>query len=433
MAMKNLLVVAGQFPPSTVIGAQRPLRLVRRIRKFGWEPHVLTIADRCMHPLDFNIAQDVLSSTHIEKVPCWSIWQHSILWRLKSKPGISRFLSRVCRAILERTEFLLPTDERYPWVIAATRRGVSMVERHNIDLIWSTTPMLSNLCLARRVSRRTNVPYIADFRDVTLLGNERDMSIREKRRVKIERQVLRDAVGVTYVAPSQINVLCEKHPFVKDMPKALLYNWFEESEIKACQPSQFDCSTILHGGSLYGGVRRLDGFLNGLSRVIKHTSAGGKRLQFLQFGYEDDAELLRREARKLDIAGAVKLEAVIPRKMFLSACCGSDILLLASAPDTGIVPWFGAIPIKLYDYFAACRPILVVGPPGCEAGKMVTRLNRGIAVPDDAPELIAEAIERLLRETGDSGKLDLSLEAVKEFEASEIVKKMSGFFHRVLS
>ena len=221
MAMKNLLVVAGQFPPSTTMGAQRPLRLVHRIREFGWEPHVLTMAYRCMHPVDFNIAQDVLSSTHIEKVPCWSIWQHSRLWRLKSKPGISRFLSKVYRAIWERTEPLLPADELYPWVIAATGKGVSMVERHNIDLIWSTTPMLSYLCLARRLSRKTNVPYIVDFRDVTLLCGEKDMSARERKNVQIERQILHDAVGVTYTAPGQINVLCEKHPFVEDMPKAL--------------------------------------------------------------------------------------------------------------------------------------------------------------------------------------------------------------------
>ena len=62
---------------------------------------------------------------------------------------------------------------------------------------------------------------------------------------------------------------------------------------------------------------------------------------------------------------------------------------------------------------------------------MVRRLNRGLAAPDDAASEIAGAIERLLQDEGESGPLDLSLEAVREFEASFAVRELATFLTEV--
>jgi len=337
------------------------------------------------------------------------------------------------RAFAKISEPLIPLDEFYPWAIAATRRGVSMVKRYHIDLIWSTSPKPSYLYLAKRIFKKTGIPYVADFRDVQKLGTDQDISRRERRAVEIERQILRDAAGLTYAAPAQINVLCEKHAFVRDMRSKLIYNWFEASEATVFPPRQFHCATILHGGNLYGGHRRLDGFLDGLSKLVKRAAATNARLQFLQFGHEPDMRFLTRGLNVRGLTEAATVSDSLPRNEFMSACRGADILLVVVGRDKGSEQHANAVPGKLYDYFAACRPILVIGPPGCEAGKMVTRLNRGLAVSDNAPESIAEAIEQLLKGVGNKGKLDLSLEAVKEFEASVTLKKMAGFFSQVLS
>ena len=48
-----------------------------------------------------------------------------------------------------------------------------------------------------------------------------------------------------------------------------------------------------------------------------------------------------------------------------------------------------------------------------------------------SPKEIAEAIGRLLNSQGPSGNLDLSMEAVKEFEASYAVAETAKFFESV--
>jgi hypothetical protein len=429
--MKQLLVVTGQFPPSATMGAQRPLRLVRRIQEFGWQAQVLTLPARCMYPLDYHLGQDVLSSLQVERVPCRSIWQHSTWWK-RHKSGLPRIMAVVGRALAKFTEPLIPIDELYPWALFATSRGISLVKQRGIDLIYSTAPKLSYLYLAGRISHKTGVPYVVDFRDVTMRGDEQNFSAREKKQYLMEQKIIRDAAGLIYVAPGQRDILFDKYPFINDKPTSLIHNWFETNEVQSCPPRQFEYNAIIHGGNLTrGNTLKVDGFLDGLKIYFKKCSDNIGNVKFHHYGPSRDIIPLAHEAEIRHLEEVVHAGTSLTRSEYLSVCRGADILLLVVGRDVGTMQHAQAIPGKLYDYLAACRPILVVGPPGCEAGKMVMRLNRGLSVSDDDPNAIADAIDKLLQENGSTGKLDLSPGKVQEFEASTAVRKMADFFNLV--
>jgi hypothetical protein len=134
---------------------------------------------------------------------------------------------------------------------------------------------------------------------------------------------------------------------------------------------------------------------------------------------------------RMGVEQLVKFQPSLPRLDFLSACLGAAILLLAVGHDANGLSHEGAIPAKLFDYFAAARPILVVGPEGCEAGRLVRRLNRGMAVANDRPDDIANAIRRLMAGQGHAGHLDLSAEGVREFESATVMRKVAAFLDSV--
>lgn len=253
---------------------------------------------------------------------------------------------------------------------------------------------------------------------------------RARRTWQLERAVLRDAAGLVYVASGQGEVLAKKHPFVADMPKCLVYNGFEASEMSPARVRPSDRPTILHGGNLYG-TRRVDGLLAALAILRQRGRPESAGAVFQNFGSATNTDMLTRGAAHYGVTAAVQTGETLPRREFLSACRGADVLLVPVGHDAPPAQHAGAIPSKLYDYFSACRPILVVGPRDCEAARMVRRLNRGLAAPDDAPDQIAAAIDQLLQGRGASGKLDLSLEAVAEFESSATVRKMADFFSTV--
>ena len=143
--LERLLVIAPHFPPSTVVGVQRALRLVRRIPQFGWEPYVLTRPPQCQIRPRVDGGDEELAGVRVWTVPCRSVWWHDVYcW--PQLPVRWRNLPRLAaRAFARVTYPLLPVDMDYPWVLAATSLGVAVVRRYRIDLIWSTAPPLSAL------------------------------------------------------------------------------------------------------------------------------------------------------------------------------------------------------------------------------------------------------------------------------------------------
>lgn len=414
-----------------MIGGQRPLRVVRRIREFGWEPHVLTVPERCCEPADPDLGRDVRATTHIERVACWNLYHHSIAW-YPAKSIVRRAVLKAGRGVGYALSKFMPLDLDYLWALAATRAGISMVRRLGVDLIWATSPVNSTILLAHRVSRATGVPFVADFRDVRPKLKASRMTGWNRRNVQIERAALRGAAGISVSAPVQRETLLAKHGAVVEKPFLLVHNWFEAEEAQGCTAKVFDRPTIIHGGVLYGGTRRLDGFLEALALLRGNgASQEARRLQFCQHGIERTDKLLSAMSAKLGLSGTVVIGAYLDRQGFLSHCRGARILLLAVGRNERGREHAQAIPGKLYDYFATQRPVLVVGPPDCEAGRMVERVHRGMAVADDSPGEIAEAIERLLDGKGRNGPLDLSAEAVSEFESHSAIRRIASFFDGV--
>jgi len=425
--MKRLLIVAQHFAPSSVVAAQRPLKLVRRMREFGWEPFVLTMPPGCQQAIDWEVGRDIPEDIVVKTVPCRSLWRHSVDWH-RAQPGLARVWSVAKKVLAKYSYPLVPVDEGYPWVLAARRAGVRLVRRNKIDLIWATSPPFSSLCLARDIHLRTGVPYVADFRDVKRLCDKNLMPRRERRNARIESVLMRDAAGITYISPPQLEILRKKHLFVDEVPSCLAYNWFEAGEAELEATQTYDRLTILHGGALYGGARRLGGFLEALSILTNRGEGEAKRIQFVQHVTESKVDDLRAGIDQHALHDAVQIRPSLSRPEFLSACRSADILLLVVGHNVGPMEHAGTIPAKLFDYFLACRPVLVIGPPDCEAGKVIVRTNRGLAVPDEVPDQIAEAINRLLSGQGNNGPLDLSLDSISEFEASTAVQHLSRFF-----
>lgn len=428
---RRLLIISRLFAPCLGVGAQRAIKLARRIREFGWEPYVLTASEHCQYPSHPRVGADVLEQTIVRRVPCWSPWLH-LDGKEDSSKGWGQIYRQAERCFLKLTQPLLPLDAAYPWVLAATGLGVRMVHQLGIDLIWATSPPLPSVYLARAVGKRTGTPYIADFRDVITGKGVGWRSGRQRRSLQWMRAVIHDAAGVTYVSPGQRPLLRRICPQFEQMPNRLAYNWFEPWQVNGAPAVPLERPTIFHGGGLYGGWRRVSGFLEALM-LLRRRGDPRLRVNFLQHGMENDMSFLRRDAERHGATEAVRVGGALPYAEFQRVCRAADALLLVVGRDADDGQHAGAIPGKLYDYIAACRPILVIGPPGCEAGKIVSRLNRGITAVDDDPQRIARGIQLLLENRGDNGPLDLTIQGAGEFEASSMLRGLAEFFESVLT
>lgn len=423
----KLLIVSPVFAPMAASGAKRATRLAIKIRDYGWLPYVITTPPQHYDSTDPSAPMSSLENIPIIRISCRSVWHNSKWWR-RARPGIPLLFAGICRALSKITMPLLPTDDWFPWSLLSTSAGINLVRDNKIDVIWASAPPLSALHLAYRIWKRTGVPYVVDFRDVRHNFAAPRLA---KLAIRSERTVVENAAGITYVAPKQIDTLHSMYYKSTQIPSELIYNWFDPLQLDTHNVHNFARPTILHGGILYGGVRRVDGFFAALAKLRKSETYKSRQFQFLHLGLKAEMPFLTQKVGQYAVEDIVFLQNTIPEKEFESYCRGADILLLVVGHDTAETEHADAIPGKLYDYLAARRPILVVGPKGCEAGKIVRRIRRGIAVSDDDPDEIAGAIRLLLNPQDSSDLLDLSDAAAKEFESDTVVSRLSAFLKRV--
>ena len=85
-------------------------------------------------------------------------------------------------------------------------------------------------------------------------------------------------------------------------------------------------------------------------------------------------------------------------------------------------------PLKLYEYLAAGRPILVLGDQ-TEAARIVSEAGAGFAAPAGDPEAIASALRRLVTEP----PAPTEPERIRQFEYPALVDRMAAVIDRVAS
>src|SRR3989442_8566598 len=149
--MKRVLIVSYFFPPASNMGSHRMVRFVRHLREFGWEPVLLTAPDAL-----------AMGDTEIHRVKGADL---TALWRKTQGGGGGPSRSRGITTFLNRWAMI--PDKYFPWIGPAARAGAQI---KNIAAIYSTSDPLSDHLVARRLSRQTGVPFVAEFRDLWL-GN----------------------------------------------------------------------------------------------------------------------------------------------------------------------------------------------------------------------------------------------------------------------
>jgi hypothetical protein len=86
------------------------------------------------------------------------------------------------------------------------------------------------------------------------------------------------------------------------------------------------------------------------------------------------------------------------------------------------------IPSKLYDYFAARRPILALAG-NAEPNRLVVEAGAGLAPPADDPDAIADALVALRTRAQGPARGEVPAEALRPFTAVEQARS----FARVLN
>lgn len=399
---RNVLLIAAAYYPSNAAGAHRPVKAAKYLPGYGWNPLVLC-ADwpRVQYPRRFDpelaLEEDVCPTFRVSYTP--------------------RRSGRLGRAAGRAAMAAFPYSSPRGKLRAFLREAGRIIETAPIDLVWSTYLPGYTHVVARDVSKRAGVPWVADFRD---LPDQEGDSWVARRSVKYEIDVCARASAFTTTSDTLARLLESRH----DVPVHVVLNGFDPDDYESGVVPSSERFEITHYGTLYEH-RDPRPLFRALDLMDERGDIDLDRV-VVEFHSQPESAI-RDFARGFRCERVVRALGRIPYRTMLRRERESSVLLLLKAPAGG-----GAIPTKLLEYLGAGRPVLNIPGDGGEVDRILSGTHGGVSAR--TPEEIAEVLKTWYDEWRSTGApVCTSIpERVARYRRSEQTRRLADVFQSVL-
>ncbi len=387
--MRKVLVVTYYWPPAGGPGVQRVLKFCKYLPEFGWKPVILTVRNGEFPNIDNTFINE---SKNMDIHKTMSLDPFLIYKIISKKKSISTFtldhgstsgFSSFSKWI--RLNCFLP-DARKGWVPFGIHKGKDVIKNENIDLIFSSGPPHSLHFIAKKLKEIYQIPWVADFRDpwtdiFHLEGHSR-LDIAQKIDQKKENKILTSADVITTVSSGLQKLFRKKQ--IQTRVKVIT-NGYDESDFIGHPPLKNENKKIII--SYVGGMAKSQ-IQKTFFLAIKNLKKLGYALtiQFVGNVHPDINEWIER----FDIKDEIIFIGYEPHHKAIHYMISSNFLLLV-VPKTRNNK--GIVTGKVFEYLRAKTPIICIGPPDSDVGKIILETQSGLVFNYDD----SQGIETMIR------------------------------------
>lgn len=423
--MKKVLVITYYWPPAGGPGVQRWLKFISYLRDFGMEPF-LYIPENPHYPVEDN----TLLAQVPENVRTYSLkisepmqWAGRFL-----KKDVKRISSGVITAekqgLLERVllwvrgNFFIP-DARVLWVKPSVTYLGELLERETIDMLITTGPPHSLHLIGLALKKKYGIKWVADFRDPwTSIGYHDKLKLGRSARKKhrqLERMVLNaaDKVIVTSMTTASEFGQITKKPIV------VVTNGYDPNIYAVDPPPVEPGFVISHIGSMLSG-RNPVALWHVLGEMIAENVRFREQFCLRLVGVVSPDVL--QSLKKYGLEPYLEQVAYVAHSEAVRYQQTSQLLLLVEidSEDTR-----GILPGKLFEYIAARRPILAIGPAGWEAGDIIRETGAGAVFNHQDTDKIREELNSWFRQFME-GTLKHNGGNIEKYSRRELTRKLAS-------
>jgi len=390
--MRNVLVVAVDFPPQGGSGTVRLAKFVKYLPEFGWLPTVVCLDN--VWNYDPSLLRDVPPSVRVHRVPLPAL-ARSVLTRTSRKPrpaacGLPPASShRLARTTVTVTRALLQPDTLAVWVPSAVRICSRLLNKTAFDAILTSSPPHSTQLIGWLLRGRfPQIPWIADYRDPWSESHVMVSRIRKRANRLLEGMCHRRASRVIVVTEGRREQTLELFPSLVEEKLIAITNGFDPADYYPTTAFDKDRPlTLSFVGSLYEGRR--DTLLVPALLELAAKSLAPQQLQVRFVGTV--SPYMQRSLQPLIDVGLVKLIPFLPRDQALAEMAAADALLLLESdiPELRLCH-----SNKLFEYLATGNPILAIAGEG-ETSALLRQAPNAVVVHPGDKEGIKTAILNL--------------------------------------
>jgi glycosyltransferase involved in cell wall biosynthesis len=411
----RILVVSFRFPPYNSVGAVSVGKTVKYLIALGHDVRVVTARDQQLPgtvPLEID-ARSVVSTGWVNPMrlaqPAVGGGARVEATGFSAGRKHARAIHRVGRVYRST---MIP-DGQIGWTWPALRAGRRIVDRWRPDVIYASAPPFTSLIVASALAFRTGIPWVAGLRDLWSDNPYRRIRLASADRA-LESRVLRSAAGVVATTDEARDVVRTRFR----VPTVTVMNGFDPEDLRDRtidpDPAQL---RIVHTGALIHDRRDPTPLFDAMRTV---RSEG--RTIMAEF-YGRDSVVVAKDAERAAVGDLVHARGPVSYHVALQIQRDADVLLLLQPIDADEL---GICPAKVFEYAAARRPVLAIGPKDGVAARLIANFGLGVHVQH------AGDIEPRLRAWCDAksgaGRLpDVAERPPNELSRRTQVQKLSDF------
>lgn len=375
--MKRVLIVTYYWPPSGGAGVQRWLKFTKYLPDFDWEPYIITVdPEHATYPLlDDSLDKEVSNELKVirtksrewfsaykkvsgsEKIPYGGFANDKE--KISSKQKLARFV---------RGNLFIP-DPRKGWNRFALSEALRLLKKEQFHCVITTGPPHSSHLIGLKLSRKTGVPWVADFRDpwtdIYYYRKFYPTKAAHQINLRMENKVLSRAKKVITVSDGFKKIFANKRS-VPEEKIFIIPNGFDENDFQPGRKNKNEVFRITYVGTLADSYP-LDSFIEALMELKEQKAS--VRLRFI-------GSISDFQKQKLEVLEAESIEYIqyVDHKKALAYMQDTTVLLLV-IPDHDSSN--GILPGKIFEYLASEKPIIGIGPVESDSSNILQETGAG--------------------------------------------------------
>ena len=407
--MKKVLIITYYWPPSGGAGVQRWLKFTKYLPEFGWVPIVLTVEENqaSYAQLDPSLLKEISPELRIYKTKTFE--PYNFYRKLSNKKEIpyGGFSNQKKITLFEkfsrlvRGNLFIP-DPRMGWNCYALKKALELINNEQIEVVITSGPPHSTHLIGNKIKNLTGIRWIADFRDPWTdifyykeLYHSKLAGWIDKR---LEKKILTQADQIITVSEEIRKLLLQKIPD-SNGKIAVIPNGYDEADFEKAAAVSNEQFTITYCGTIATGYR-----ITHFVEAIFLLPDSVKNQIKIRFVGNISEEILKLFDRK-NLGSRIEVLGYLPHEQAVSQMKGASLLLMAipDSPDNK-----GIVTGKFFEYLAANRPILAIGPIGGEVDKLIKKCTAGKLFSYEAAEEMQHFIlecfekERVKKNSGET-------------------------------
>jgi hypothetical protein len=418
VSSRTVLLVAYHFPPMRgSSGMQRTLRFAQYLPKFGWRPIVLTI-----HPSAYEATGEAVGN---------EVSPDLLVTRAFGVNAAERL------SVFGRYPAMLALPDRWSsWRFWAVPQALRIIRREAVDAVWSTFPIATAHRIGLEVSRRSRLPWVAEFRDPMWQHDWPPEPKANRAWIELEREIFGHASRMVFTTPGARDMYVDRFPATLPARFRVIENGFDEDAFSRAaemlppqaRPPIGDRPIVLvHSGIIYSSERDPTQFFAAIAELKSEGAISAAQLRIVLRASGNEVNYAQDLARS-NIADIVVTEPAIDYVDALREMLTVDGLLILQASNCN-----AQIPAKLYEYLRAGRPILALSDPAGDTARALEGAGAGLIARLDSVSEIKAALMQFVAQIKAGTSRRPPMSTVAQYSREAQTGKLAALLDEVVS